>query len=152
MSIGEQGHHSFAEECWDQGFDLEFVYVGSCLFAAKAVIEEELVVLEQMFEKDLNALIAAFDIELVILTLGADGSEIHQAGQCFKHAAIPGEVIDTVGAGDSFTSCFISHYMSNGDIAAAQAIASKLAAYVCAHSGATVTLPEELKTLDSSLV
>jgi len=46
LSIGEQGHHSFAEECWDQGFDLEFVYVGSCLFAAKAVIEEELVVLD----------------------------------------------------------------------------------------------------------
>ena len=103
--------------------------------------EEELEVLEQMFGKDLKALIEDYELELVILTLGADGSEIHKAGECFKHAAIPGEVIDTVGAGDSFTSCFITHYMNDGDIATAQAVASRLAAHVCAHSGATVGLP-----------
>ncbi|MDD7986596.1 carbohydrate kinase [Lentisphaera marina] len=107
--------------------------------------EEELVVLEKMFDKPLQALIDHFNLELVILTLGADGSEIHQGEQCFKHAAIPGNVIDTVGAGDSFTSCFISHYLNDGDIASAQAIASKLAAHVCAHKGAIVKLPDEFK-------
>jgi len=91
----------------------------------------------------LNSLIDDYSIELVILTLGADGSEIHKAGECYKHAALPGKVVDTVGAGDSFTSCFISHYMNDGDIAKAQAVASQLAAHVCAHSGATVGLPKK---------
>ena len=107
--------------------------------------EEELEVLKTTFKSDLNNLVKTFELELLILTLGADGSEIHKDGHSYKHAAIPGEVVDTVGAGDSFTSCFITQYLMGIDIPDAQKKASELAAHVCAHAGATVGLPDKFQ-------
>ena len=110
--------------------------------------EEELSVLENMFQCDLQSIIKEFNWDLVILTRGEKGSSIYYQDKCLKQAAIPGELIDTVGAGDSFTACFIIHFLSGADVSAAQMKASRLASYVCAHSGATQVIPEELKVID----
>ena len=64
--------------------------------------------------------------------------------------ASPCELVDTVGAGDSFTACFIINYLHGMPVEQAQKQASEVAAYVCSHSGATVELPEELRAAPCS--
>ena len=56
------------------------------------------------------------------------------------------KIADTVGAGDSFTAFFIINYMKGMSILESQKKASKVAAYVCAHNGATVQIPKNLKS------
>jgi sugar/nucleoside kinase (ribokinase family) len=51
-----------------------------------------------------------------------------------------------VGAGDSFTAYFIINYLNGMSIPESQKKASNVAAYVCAHNGATVQIPEYLKS------
>jgi fructokinase len=107
--------------------------------------EDEEIILKKMFGKDLEDLQSDYNLELIILTLGADGSRIMKKGDFFDCPAAPCKIIDTVGAGDSFTACFIINYLNGVDIAPAQKLASRVASYVCEHKGATVEIPEILK-------
>ena len=56
------------------------------------------------------------------------------------------KIVDTVGAGDSFTAFIIINYLKGMSIHESQKKASKVAAYVCAHNGATVLIPKDLKS------
>jgi fructokinase len=83
-----------------------------------------------------QALIARYGLRLVILTRGADGSEVITADEVIPQAAGKAEVVDTVGAGDSFTAAFVVAYLRGESLAAAQRLASDTAAYVCSCKGA----------------
>ena len=83
------------------------------------------------------------NFELMILTLGEQGSRIFSENGVNQAPASPCKVVDTVGAGDAFTACFMINYMNGLSISQAQRKASRVAAYVCEHSGATVKIPEE---------
>ncbi|MCM8526657.1 MAG: PfkB family carbohydrate kinase, partial [Lentisphaeraceae bacterium] len=76
---------------------------------------------------------------------GADGSRIITTKQDYFHPAEKCRVIDTVGAGDAFTACFIMNYLKSIEITEAQANAAAAAAYVCEHKGATIPIPEKFK-------
>lgn len=107
--------------------------------------EDEVIVIQQLTGKNLKELIASFNLELVLLTLGADGSQILRNKQEFNCPATKSKVVDTVGAGDAFTACFIMNYLEGVEISEAQKMASNTAAYVCEHKGATIPIPENLK-------
>ena len=81
-------------------------------------------------------LMADYGLKLVILTKGADGSEVVTADDVIVQKVGKVDVVDTVGAGDSFTAAFIVSYLAGESFAVAQAKASETAAYVCAHKGA----------------
>ena len=83
-----------------------------------------------------RALIARYGLRLVILTRGADGSEVITADEVIPQAAGKAEVVDTVGAGDSFTAAFVVAYLRGKSLAEAQRLASDTAAYVCSCKGA----------------
>lgn len=83
-----------------------------------------------------RALIRQFGLRLVILTRGAQGSEVITLEERLPEPVCKAEVVDTVGAGDSFTAAFVVAYLRGDSLADAQRLASQTAAYVCAHKGA----------------
>ena len=83
-----------------------------------------------------RALIARYGLQLVILTKGADGSEVITADKSFPQKAGKVKVVDTVGAGDSFTAAFVVAYLRGLSLSDAQRLANETAAYVCSCKGA----------------
>ena len=58
------------------------------------------------------------------------------------HAAPPSiEIVDTVGAGDSFTAALVLGLLRNFDLDKINSIANEVARYVCSRAGATPLLP-----------
>jgi fructokinase len=83
-----------------------------------------------------RALIDRYALRLVILTKGADGSEVITADEVIPQPAGEAQVVDTVGAGDSFTAAFVVAYLRGKSLSDAQRQASDTAAYVCSRKGA----------------
>jgi fructokinase len=88
-----------------------------------------------------------FNLQLVALTRGAHGSLLYQRkdavdrwSDCTSH---PLKVVDTVGAGDSFTAALVHGLLRNMDLDEINSIANEVARYVCSQSGGTPTLPPE---------
>ncbi|MCR5184104.1 MAG: carbohydrate kinase [Opitutales bacterium] len=82
-----------------------------------------------------------------VLTLGADGSEIWSADG--EHSRLPGDssvcLVDTVGAGDSFTATLLAALLAGTPLARAHAHAARVSAFVCSREGAMPELPQNLK-------
>jgi len=108
--------------------------------------DEEESVLQNLFNKNIKQIISDFNLELAILTLGPKGSKIITSNSMSECPAAKCKIVDTVGAGDSFTAFFIINYLKGMSISESQKKASKVAAYVCAHNGATVQIPKNLKS------
>ena len=104
--------------------------------------DEEIRIVADMFglggddEAACRALIDRYALRLVILTKGADGSEVITADEVIPQPAGETQVVDTVGAGDSFTAAFVVAYLRGATLADAQRQASDTAAYVCSCKGA----------------
>jgi len=104
--------------------------------------DEEIRIIADMFGIEGNdtvvcrTLIDRFGIKLVILTKGADGSEVITATRSVPQKACKVKVVDTVGAGDSFTAAFVVAYLRGDSLADAQRLANETAAYVCSCKGA----------------
>jgi fructokinase len=52
-------------------------------------------------------------------------------------------VVDTVGAGDSFTAALVMGLLRKMDLNEVNLLANDVARYVCSHTGATPALPME---------
>ncbi|MDC7235545.1 MAG: carbohydrate kinase [Spirochaetales bacterium] len=93
-----------------------------------------------------------YPLTLLLLTCGPDGAELYHEKTKGKALHIPSGkvfVIDTVGAGDSFSGTFLSCYMKGDSLEKAGRKASRVADFVVSHSGATPELDDEiLKALE----
>ena len=104
--------------------------------------DEEIRIVSDMFglgDDDVVAcrsLIAAYGLRLVILTKGADGSEVVTSNEVISQSVGPVDVVDTVGAGDAFTAAFVVAYLRGDSLADAQRLATETASYVCSRKGA----------------
>lgn len=114
--------------------------------------DEELVVVNQLFElkgKDIEhtcrSLMDKFNIQTLILTCGAYGSYIFiEQKHSFKETPKV-NVIDTVGAGDSFTAGFCASILRGMSMLEAHQRAVDISAFVCSNAGAMPKLlPEHL--------
>jgi fructoselysine 6-kinase len=71
---------------------------------------------------------------LAVMTLGPDGSTAYgPEGVEVHQAALPVDVVDTTGAGDSFIAGFISAFVRSADVVAALAAGAQWAARTCSH-------------------
>ena len=78
-----------------------------------------------------------YDIKIVIVTCGAMGSYVYSKDGAVSFQETPTvDVVDTVGAGDSFTAAFVVSLLNGESIAVAHSKATAVAAATCTHSGA----------------
>lgn len=116
--------------------------------------DEELITLSRMFgwpgidlEDKCWILLAKFNLRMLILTCGVNGSYVFTPGEISFVETPKVEVADTVGAGDSFTAAFVAAILKGKSVADAHHLAVKVSAYVCTCNGAMPKLPEELTRL-----
>jgi fructokinase len=134
--------------------------------------DDELPTLAEMFsfagsrESQIENMARTFGLRLIALTRGEKGSLLYQRQEpqrsletLQKNSARwsdcqsrPVKVVDTVGAGDSFTAALVLGLLRKMDLDEINTIANEVARYVCSQPGATPTLPEEFaKKFDISL-
>ena len=105
--------------------------------------EEELALIGKMLEgkhyteKGIDDLRKHFRIEMVALTKGSKGSTLYTDNGCFDAPITQvKDLIDTVGAGDAFSSVLVAGYLNRLSPARTLAAASSLAARICSIEGA----------------
>lgn len=98
-----------------------------------------------MTERDDTAfcriLIEQFDLKLVCITRGANGSLLCDRREVHEHAGYRVSVKNTVGAGDAFTAALIHEYLRQRTLADMNDTANRMGAWVASHSGAMPESP-----------
>lgn len=104
--------------------------------------DDELTVIAELLgfsgqEKDIIEKIASrYSLDVIALTKGHAGSCLYQKGRYSEHDGYDTKVVDTVGAGDSFTAALAEGLLLNYDLDKINDLANKTAAYVCSQPGA----------------
>ena len=112
--------------------------------------DEELITIGRLFgypgldiEDKCWLILGKYDLKMLILTCGVNGSYVFApAAKSFVETPMV-NVVDTVGAGDSFTAAFTAAILSGETIEKAHQFAVEVSAYVCTQNGATPTLPKQ---------
>ncbi|MCY9693225.1 PfkB family carbohydrate kinase [Paenibacillus alginolyticus] len=77
-----------------------------------------------------------FGVHIVGITRGSQGAIFSEKGKVYEQSIIPVSVVDTLGAGDSFISAFLTHYTQHCDMKSALQQAAESAALTCGYYGA----------------
>ena len=89
-------------------------------------------------------LVEMYNLKLVILTKGTNGSYVITSGEEFFRPTPKVTVADTVGAGDAFTAGFVASLLRGKTIPEAHKTAVEVSAFVCTQHGAMPVLPDTL--------
>jgi fructokinase len=110
---------------------------------------EELPVLSSMLGAGSGAessvcqhLLNQFDLQLVCVTRGANGSLMVDRKGMHEHPGFTVEVADTVGAGDAFTAGLVHERLRGGTLAEINDTANRMGAWVASRPGAMPVAPE----------
>lgn len=95
-------------------------------------------------ENQCRALLNSYNLKILILTCGVNGSYIFTPDEKSFLATPQVKVADTVGAGDSFTAAFTASILSGLPVPVAHRKAVDVSAFVCTQNGAMPVLPAEL--------
>ena len=112
--------------------------------------DEELPVIAKMFglegdiESQLNSLLETFKLKLIAYTRGGEGSLLMSPDAQDDNPGNPVNVVDSVGAGDSFTATVCMGLLNGRSLPEINAHANAVARYVCSQEGATPRLPDSL--------
>jgi fructokinase len=77
-----------------------------------------------------------YDLELVCITRGANGSLLLQDSNISEHGGFHVKVADTVGSGDAFTAGLVHEYLRNASSDRMNEVANQLGAWVASEAGA----------------
>lgn len=106
------------------------------------VNDEELVVLREMFGLEGPELEVAhwfmerYGLRMFVLTAGASHSTVYTKEETSTMPTAKVQVVDTVGAGDSFSGALITSLLQGKSLAEAHRFAVDTAAFVCSREGA----------------
>ena len=112
--------------------------------------DEELEMLRPMFglegtiEDMCRWFMKKYGLRYLVLTAGAEYSTIFSEEEVSTIPTPKVQVVDTVGAGDSFSGAFISSILTGKPLREAHEKAVTVAAYVCTQSGAWPAYPKDL--------
>ena len=112
--------------------------------------EDELPILADLFNlagstrHQIERLAHQFSLHLIALTRGPAGSLLFKAGQWADCPSVPIKIVDTVGAGDSFTAALVLGLLQKKELNEVNALADEVARYVCSCTGATPPLPRSI--------
>ena len=98
---------------------------------SKELLEEEAEI------ATLRTLLDRFQLDLIALTKGGDGAMLVTPNETATHPGVSVDVVDTVGAGDSFTAALAIGLLEGCDLNTILDRATRIAAFVCSSQGAT---------------
>lgn len=113
--------------------------------------DEEIALLAQLedlkgsVDDQLRLLVARYRLALAVLTRGGNGSLLVSSTATSNHPGYQAEVVDTIGAGDSFTAVTAVGMLKGYSLDSINEHANRVAAHVCSCRGAMVPLPGELR-------
>ncbi|MCX6343793.1 MAG: carbohydrate kinase [Armatimonadetes bacterium] len=116
--------------------------------------DEELPILCKMLglsmdtNEALNELVERYSLKLIALTRGSRGSILCTPNQTSEHRGYPAKIVDTVGAGDSFTAAIVMGMLNGTDLDKINDTANRLAAYVCSQKGAMPKISSILSSVE----
>lgn len=84
-------------------------------------------------------------LRVLAYTRGGCGSLLFSEGRWSDHPGTETNVVDTIGAGDSFTAAMTLGLLAGWDLDRINDNANRIAAFVCSRAGATPELPERLR-------
>ena len=84
----------------------------------------------------LAAIHEKYGLDLVVITQGSKGATLLSSEGVTEQAGVPANVVDTVGAGDSFTASMTLGLLKGNVYEEILADACEVAAKVCSHAGA----------------
>lgn len=93
-------------------------------------------------EAQLRLLVERYGLQLAVLTRGAHGSLLVSPSAVSNHPGYDADIVDTVGAGDSFTATTILGLLQGYSLDTINDHANRVAAFVCSQQGAMPYLPE----------
>ena len=113
--------------------------------------DEELVTIGRLFnypgldmENKCWLILGKYNQKMLVLTCGTNGSYVFAPAEKSFQPTPHVDVVDTVGAGDSFTGSFAAAILSGMPLADAHRLAVEVSAYVCTQQGAMPRLPQKL--------
>ena len=86
-------------------------------------------------------LLSRYPDSVIVLTLGGEGSYYCDKNEAFAEPAAPANVVDTTGAGDTFTGYFLSLVMQGNAPRVCMHTASLAAAIAVSRDGASDSIP-----------
>ena len=105
--------------------------------------DEELDIIKQIFDATtlttntfIIKLQQLYNIKIVILTCGEKGSSVYYENDVNIESTPKVDVVDTIGAGDSFTAAFVATLLQGKSVIEAHRQAVVTSAHVCSHKGA----------------
>lgn len=108
---------------------------------------EELPKIMRLFEaehgSEINSarrLLSLYNLKLVCITRGANGSLLMSPGEYNEHPGIKIKIADTVGAGDAFTAALVHGYLQKTNLSQINETANRVGAWVASQPGATPPL------------
>ncbi|MCM3764020.1 PfkB family carbohydrate kinase [Neobacillus niacini] len=72
----------------------------------------------------------------VLVTRGSEGSLFSDSQQTYSYGIVEAEVVDTLGAGDTFIAIFLKEHVAHGDVLEAMRKGAAAAAETCGRFGA----------------
>jgi fructoselysine 6-kinase len=75
-------------------------------------------------------------VDVIGVTRGERPAVFFHKGKRFEQKPVSKEVVDTMGAGDSFIASFLTHFHSSQDMQGSLQAAAQFASEVCGHYGA----------------
>jgi fructokinase len=106
--------------------------------------QDELPKIMQLFELEhrrdedsAQRLRSLYDLKLVCVTRGNEGSLLVSAAECSEHRGFRVKVADTVGAGDAFTAALVHGYLRGRALDEINETANRVGAWVASQPGAT---------------
>jgi fructokinase len=112
--------------------------------------DEELFIVREMFgvsgtdQEVCRELMELFDLKLVALTGGEEGSMLISKEEKSEIKTPKVEVADTIGAGDSFSAALAMGMLEGLPLKKIHSRAVTLSAFVCTQNGATPVIPNDL--------
>ncbi len=93
----------------------------------------------------LATVVKDYSLQLAIYTRGGQGSLLMTDKEISHHSGVSTTVVDTIGAGDSFTAAATLGYLQGRALDDINNHANLVAAYVCSQRGAMVPVPHALQ-------
>ena len=110
------------------------------------ILNDLLVQTEYSTEQVALELMERFDLNMIAVTRGENGSSIFENGKRYDYSNVETKVVDTTGAGDAFSAILCVGYLSGLEIQLINKLANDFATDICQVEGA---LPKNDRVYES---